>query len=65
MRRSLDRHPGFARVLEALVLRKGDQPLPFRDKAIREFGDRTLCILDQVLVTLQDRALRQHREAVR
>lgn len=29
-----------------------------------EFGDGALCILDQILVSLQDGALRQHREAV-
>src|SRR5207302_1855964 len=41
----LDRHPGLARVLEAFILREGDQPLPFRDKALREFGDGALCVL--------------------
>ena len=54
MRLKLDGHPGLAGVLETLILRKGDQPLPFRDKATRELGDRCLCILDQALVTLED-----------
>ncbi len=42
----LDGQPRLAGVLKTLILRKGDQPLPFRDKATREFDDRRLCILD-------------------
>ena len=61
----LDRHPGLACLLQPLVLRKGHQPLPFGDKAVREFGDRIPCILDQPLIALQDRAPRQRRETVR
>jgi hypothetical protein len=60
----LDRHSGLSCVLETLVLGKGDQPFPFRDKATREFDDSFFCILDQVLVTFENRAARQRGEAI-